>query len=191
MKTVVVVGVGALGSHVVQFLRNAGVNIRVIDFDKVEMKNVTSQFHGKTSVGKFKVASLQQTMNFLYGSKLDTISNRLTQDNVKELLGRSDLVIDCLDNGNSRRIVQRFVRENSVPCIHGALAAEAAFGRAIWDESFQIDDEPGTGAATCENGEHLPFIALTSAFIARAAQEYLSSGRKVGYQVHPGGATRV
>ena len=47
VKAVIVVGVGALGSHVVQLLRNADATIRVIDFDKVEQKNVASQFHGK------------------------------------------------------------------------------------------------------------------------------------------------
>jgi len=75
--------------------------------------------------------------------------------------------------------------------VHGALAADGTFGQVIWDEQFVIDDESGAGAATCENGEHLPFIAMTSAYLAQAIQLFLKSGKKIGFQVHPTGAIRV
>jgi tRNA A37 threonylcarbamoyladenosine dehydratase len=84
-KHVTVVGVGALGSHLVQFLRSEDVKIKVIDFDRVEQKNVQSQFHGKPNVGKLKVASLKQSMQFLYGTQIDTISHKLVSDNVDPL----------------------------------------------------------------------------------------------------------
>lgn len=188
---VVVVGVGALGSHVVQLLRNAGASIRVVDFDRVEQRNVASQFHGKPSIGKAKVVSLQQTMQFLFGVKIDAVPHRLVADNARELLGKADLVIDCLDNGASRRVVQELARAANIACVHGALAADGSFGRVVWDEDFVIDDEPAAGAATCENGEHLPFIALTAAYLARAAQAFLKSGERCGFHVHPGGANRT
>lgn len=188
MSTIVVVGVGALGSHVVQFLRGAGAAIRVIDFDRVEQRNVASQFHGKPSVGKAKVTSLSQTMTFLFGAKIDAIPHRLVADNARELLGRADLVVDCLDNGAARRVVQTFVRAAEVPCVHGALAADGAFGRVIWDAQFAIDDEPAAGAPTCEDGAHLPFIAMTAAYLAYAAQSFLKSGEQLGYHIHRGGA---
>ena len=163
MKTVVIVGVGALGSHVVQLLRSVEATVKVIDFDRVEQKNVLSQFHGKPHVGKGKVQSLAQTMQFLFGSKIATIPHKLTPENDDQLLSGADLIIDCLDNGEARRIVQGFARRYHTPCLHGALAADGGFGRVVWDEHFRIDDEAGAGVATCEGGEHLPFIAITSA----------------------------
>ncbi len=78
MKKVTIVGVGALGSHLLQFTRNLDATFKVIDFDKVEQKNVMSQFHSKPNVGKGKVSSLAQTMQFLFGKKLDTIPHKLT-----------------------------------------------------------------------------------------------------------------
>lgn len=203
------VGVGALGSHVVQALRNADATLKVIDFDRVEQRNVASQFHGKPNVGKAKVASLQQTMNFLFGRKIDTVPHKLTSDNVKELLGGADLIIDCLDNGVARRLVQNHVRsphlvmtvskgevkdtkyKASYPCIHGALDANGSFGRVVWDENFVIDDEGKAGAATCEDGAHLPFITVVAANIAYAAQQFLKDGRRIGFEVSPGGAIRT
>ncbi len=186
-KTVTIVGVGALGSHVAQFLRNEA-QLRVIDFDRVEAKNMLSQFHGRPGAAKLKVVALQATMNFLWGTKLDTNSNKLVENNVDALLGGPrDLVIDCLDNGEARRLVQGYVRQHAVPCLHGALAADGGFGRVIWDENFAIDDVT-VGAATCEDGEFLPFIVNVSSFIARSAQLFLKTGKKHGWSIAP---TRV
>ena len=190
MKTLTVVGVGALGSHAVMLLRNSGATLRVIDFDRVEQKNVSSQFHGSAMVGKSKVQSLQQTMNFLFKAKIDVVPHKLTKDNQKQLLGGSDLVLDCLDNGASRRLVQDFVRAEKIPCLHGALAADGGFGRVVWDEKFEIDND-SAGVATCENGAHLPFIAVTASLLAKAAQDFLLHGKKQGFQIHPAGVFLV
>ncbi len=189
-KIVTIVGVGALGSHVVQFLRSEDVSIRVIDFDRVEQKNVYSQFHSKPGVGKKKVAALAQSMQLLFGLKIKTISHKLTEYNQDALLD-GDLIIDCLDNEASRLLVQEWVRKHKVPCLHGALAPDGSFGRVVWDENFAIDSEAEAGSATCENGEFLPFIAITSAHIARAAQVFLLEGRKIGYEISPGGTTQT
>lgn len=190
MKNVTVVGVGALGSNLVLFLRSMKIKLKVIDFDRVEQKNVLSQFHSKQSVGKSKVQSLNQTMNFLFGLKLDVIGHKLTDDNVSELLSGSDLVVDCLDNGESRTLVQNFVRKNSIPCLHGALAADAQFGRSTWDENFKVDFT-ASGTPTCETGDQLPFIGVVACYLARSVQEFVTNGRKVGFEVSPSNVLKI
>ena len=182
---IVVVGVGALGAQSVALLRNVKATIRVIDFDRVEPKNVQSQFHGRPGVNRPKVLALAQLTDMLFGMKLATIPHRLTEGNVKELLAGADPVIDCLDNGASRRIVQGFVREHGLPCLHGAVDANGTCGRVYWDERFEIEDESTVGAATCENGEHLPFLTIVCGYLAHAAKEFLSKGRRLNYQVTP------
>ena len=188
---VTIVGVGALGSHLVQFLRNEDISITVIDFDRVERRNVASQFHSKAHVGKQKVAALQQSMQFLYGRQISIVGNKLTKANSEVLQRKAGFVIDCLDNGEGRRIIQNFARANGNACLHGALAADGSFGRVIWDRNFVIDDEAGAGDATCEDGEFLPFIALTAAYLARAAQIYIRDSKKVGFSISPGGVVRI
>lgn len=195
MKNVVIVGVGALGSHVVQFIRNLPIELIAIDYDHLERKNTMSQFHAKTNVGKNKTLSIQQTMNFLFGIKINVNSNKLVEDNAKQLLigiqGKTDLIIDCLDNAAARQIVQNFVRAHNIPCLHGALsAAGGSFGRVVWDENFKIDVE-SPSAATCENGNELPFIAITSAYIAQAVKLFIETGNKSGYQISPGGSLKI
>lgn len=185
-STVVIVGVGALGSHVVLLLRNLDVFIKVCDYDRVETKNVMSQFHAKTGVGKSKVLSLQQTMQFLFGTKLQAIPHKLTKDNANVLLSEASVIVDCLDNGESRQLMQDFARRTGTPCLHGALAADGAFGRVVWDEDFVIDDNTA-GQATCENGEHLPFISLVSSYLAYALQAFIRDGAKKSFHVSPTG----
>lgn len=183
MKKIVIVGVGALGSHALLFLRNLGYTLVAVDFDRIEQKNTLAQFHAKSGVGKNKAQSFQQTLNFLFGIKIEAVPHKLTKDNVQVLLGGAALVIDCLDSGASRRDVQTFVRETKVPCLHGALSADGLLGRVVWDDKFLVDDEDGDGA-TCEDGEHLPFIGLVSAQLAHAAKEFLTTGEQRSYQIY-------
>lgn len=186
MKKVTIVGVGALGSHVALFLRNEA-ELKVIDFDRVEKKNLLSQFHSTFTVGKNKAISLKDALNFLYGTKIEAIPHELRDDNVMNLLQGADLILDCLDNAKSRMLVQSYARVNQVPCLHGALAADGQFGRVVWTDGFIIDGEPATGVATCEGGEHLPFIVIVASHMARAAQEYLRNGQKMGFSISPSG----
>lgn len=187
MKKVTVVGVGALGSHFVQFLRSEDVRFNVIDFDRVEQKNTLSQFHSKPSSGQLKVAALKQTIDLLWKMKIDTNSNKLTLENVKQLLIGADLLVDCLDNAEARRLVQGFARQSKIPCLHGAVDGEGSFGRVVWDESFNIDSGSVPGTPTCEDGDNLPFIASVASYLARSAQTFLRKGVKDGFQISPGG----
>lgn len=183
---ITIVGVGALGSHVVQFLRNHTKEMKLIDFDHVESKNLMSQFHAKPTLGKNKTQALSQTMQYAFNYKgITVIPYRLAESNYKELLKGSSVVIDCLDNAESRKLVQKFARETQTPTIHGGLAQDGSFGAAIWDEEFEIDDSV-PGASTCENGEFLPFIALVSSYISISCQDYLKNKIKKSYRIQPG-----
>ena len=60
MKKIVIVGVGALGSHLVLLGRNWSARFVVIDDDRVEQKNTQSQFHSRMGVGRNKAQAMQQ-----------------------------------------------------------------------------------------------------------------------------------
>lgn len=194
MSAIVVVGCGALGSHVIQFLRNEKESIHVIDYDRIEAKNVLSQFHGKINVGKGKVLSISRTMDFLFGRTVLGVHAKLLENNI-DLLSHGQpapsLVVDCLDNAATRRLVQKFCKQQNIPCLHGALAADGQYGRVVWSENFVIDEESGAGATTCEGDQHLPFIALVSAYLARATQMYLRQGKRTGFAISPAGSVCI
>jgi len=119
------------------------------------------------------------------------VSHKLVENNIDVLMKDATLVVDCLDNGAARKLVQDYVRAHNLPCLHGALAPGGEFGRSIWDEQFVIDSEIGAGAATCEDGEFLPFIALTAAYMARSIQLFLKAKKKVGFSISPVGVVAI
>lgn len=182
---VVVVGVGALGSHVVQLGRSLPVQWKVIDDDRIEAKNLLAQFHTRMGVGKNKAQALQQAMQGMFGVAIDAIPHRLTADNTEALLGDADLVVDCLDNAESRALIQQFVRTRAIACVHGALAPGGELGRVVWDHLFVIDSESTSGQETCEGGEHLAFIAQTAATLAQAIAIYVGDRRQISTQLLP------
>lgn len=158
--------------------------------DRSEQKNVLSQFHTRMTLGRNKAQSLQQSFQGLFGVRIEANTNKLTPDNVEAILGNATLVIDCTDNKEAREVIQKFVRANDIPCVHGALAASGDFGRVVWDEVFVADQETGDGA-TCEDGAHLPFFGIVSAQLAQCVQTFLETGKKVSLQILPSAIVRL
>ncbi len=189
-ERVVILGCGALGSNLVEAVRNLPVIITVVDDDRVEQKNVQSQFHTLLTVGRNKAVAMQQTMKYLFNRGVFATPHRFTADNVEQILGNADLAIDCFDNAPSRQLAQDYARKKGLPLLHGALANDGSYAQVVWDEHFAIDDAtPGT--PTCENGEHLPFIGIVANYLAYVAQTYLTKWEKPSFHIHPGGAIRI
>lgn len=185
-KPIVIVGVGALGSHAVLCLRNCGHPLHLIDHDRVEAKNILGQFHTRMGLGRNKAQALQQGLLGLFGVRVEATPHKLTQDNVEALLGGAGLVLDCVDNAETRQTIQEFVRVKGIPCLHGAISADGSLARAVWDEHFQVEDEGNPGQATCEDGVNLAFHVLVGAFLAQTVQAFLKTGVKQSSMLVPG-----
>ena len=183
-------GGGALGSHALYLARSLGDDVRlaVIDDDRVETKNLVSQWLVKPMVGKNKATALKLQMGNFFGRQIEAFPVRLGTHNVRELLGQADLVIDAFDNGASRQVIQDFVRETETSCVHAGLAADGGFGAVRWDRDFVIDHEPIEGQATCEGGEFLPLIVQVSASVVEAIREFRANALETSWNIHPRGA---
>jgi molybdopterin/thiamine biosynthesis adenylyltransferase len=188
-KRVVIVGAGALGSHVALLLRNAA-DLFVLDDDKVESKNVLAQFHSKGGIGRNKAVALSGLMQLVYGVKVHYLPVRLTKHNLGILPPDTKLVVDCVDNADGRRVCQAAASVLAVPCLHGGLAAAGAFGTIRWDEQFTISDAPA-GMPTCEDGEHVAFVVEVASRMAMVAQRFLETGEKHGYAIAPDAVMRT
>lgn len=190
-RPVVIVGVGALGSHVAMFARNWKNALRVIDFDTVKAKNTLAQVYGRPTIRETKARALAQTFQYLWGIQVEALPRRLTRDNVSQLLGGAALVLDCTDNIETRLLIQGFVRLHGIPCLHGALSADGVFARVVWDDLYVPDSEGVVGAPTCEGGEALPFFGMVGGWMAGVAKAFLDSGARASYQLTPTGVVRL
>ena len=182
-------GVGALGSHAAVLCRNLGAELLLIDFDRVESKNLLAQAFVKPSTGKNKAEALKLQLANFWGHKAEARGVRLEATNADALLGGADLLVDCFDNHASRALLQSWARAHGKPLLHAALSADGTFGLVRWDERFVPDAEDAAGQATCEGGEHLPFIALVAATLARAIQEFVRSGARRDAMITLSGVT--
>ena len=190
MKNVTIVGVGALGSHLALALRNAAA-LKLCDFDRVEAKNILSQFHTNMGRGKNKAVALQATLLGLYGVVATAVPYRVVETNAAAVLGGSDLIVDCTDNYAARITIGDVATVSGIPCLHGGLSADGTFGRIMWAEHFTPDAEGVVGQATCEDGENLPFHLAVASQMALTVQAFLKSGAKRSYQMTPTSLLRL
>jgi hypothetical protein len=177
-ERIVICGIGALGSTAVQYLRNVAAELRLVDFDRVESKNLSAQWFVKQSLGKNKAEAARLQLANFYGAKAEAMGVRLGPHNAAQLLAGCTLAVDCFDNADSRIALSEAARAAAVPLVHAALAADGTFGLVRWDERFVADREDTEGQATCEGGEHLPMIGLVGATLARTIQDFLTSAER-------------
>lgn len=188
---VVVCGVGALGSTAVHCCRSLGVELRVVDFDRVEAKNLAAQWFVKQSIGKNKAEAIRLQLANFYGVRAEAFGVRLAAGNAAQLLAGCALAVDCFDNADSRIALADAARAAGVPLVHAALAADGTFGLVRWDERFVADREDVAGQATCEGGDHLPMIGVIGATLARAIQDFVRSGERRDSMISLSGVTRT
>jgi molybdopterin/thiamine biosynthesis adenylyltransferase len=169
-------GVGAIGSTTAMLCRNLDATLAFVDFDRVESKNLLAQAFVKASVGRNKAEALKLQLLNLHGLKSEAFPVRVTAENIDTLAADAALLVDCFDNLASRQVLSAHARKAGKPLVHAALSADGAFGLVRWDARFQPDAEDSEGQATCEGGEHLPFIGLLSAALARCIQDFVKSG---------------
>jgi adenylyltransferase/sulfurtransferase len=103
--SVLIVGMGGLGSPAALYLAAAGVGtLGIVDFDEVELSNLHRQvIHTTNDLGKPKVLSAQQTMKAI-NPDVDVRVHRcrVRADNVMELIAQYDLILDGSDNFSTR-----------------------------------------------------------------------------------------
>lgn len=188
---IVVCGVGALGSTAVHGCRSLDAELRVVDFDRVEAKNLAAQWFVKQSVGKNKAEAIRLQLANFYGVRAEAFGVRLAAGNAAQLLAGCALAVDCFDNADSRVALADAARAAGVPLVHAALAGDGTFGLVRWDERFVADREDTAGQATCEGGEHLPMIGLVGATLAHAIQGFVRGGERRDYLISLSGVTRT
>ncbi len=121
---VLLLGAGGLGSPAALYLAAAGVGtLGIIDMDVVDESNLQRQIlHNIDRVGERKVDSAKKTLTAL-NPDVNVVAHdtRLGADNVVELLGQYDLVVDGADNFPSRYLLNDASLKTGTPVVHGSI----------------------------------------------------------------------
>src|ERR1700742_3417181 len=106
---VVVCGAGALGANLVENLARQGfATLRVLDRDRIEERNLSTQPYYAADIGAFKAKMLANNLYRALGVKIEARVEELHEANTARLVGNSELVIDTFDNSAARRAVKLF-----------------------------------------------------------------------------------
>jgi molybdopterin/thiamine biosynthesis adenylyltransferase len=133
-------GAGALGSHLAENLARQGLSqLTVIDRDRIEEHNVSTQLYGESDVGAWKVEVLRQRLFRATGIEMEAVRKELTERNARTLLQEAGLVLDTFDNSASRRLVREQCRALQIPCLHIGLYAD--YGEVIWSEDYRVPQD--------------------------------------------------
>ncbi len=121
---VLLVGAGGLGSPASMYLAAAGVGtIGIVDFDVVDSSNLQRQIlHNIERLGEAKVESARQTLQLLNPDvKIEPYRERLSAENVLDIMSGYDLVVDGGDNFPTRYLVNDASLHLRIPVVHGAI----------------------------------------------------------------------
>lgn len=121
---VLLVGAGGLGSPLALYLAAAGVGtLGIIDDDAVDLSNLQRQIaHGTADIGSAKVKSAAEAVAKI-NPNIDVIQyhERLTVDNIEEIITGYDLVADGTDNFEIRFLLNDACYLAQKPLVSGAI----------------------------------------------------------------------
>jgi molybdopterin/thiamine biosynthesis adenylyltransferase len=170
---VVICGAGAIGGNVAENLARAGFEtIEVIDFDRVEEHNLSTQPYAKTDIGAKKSRCLANRLYQVSGCRCRPHDLRLDGNNAVKLLRPADIVVDAFDNGESRQIVQDTCREMKIPCLHAGMID--GYSEVVWDENYIV---PGnSGEDVCDYPLARNLAVITSSVAAETIIRFVADG---------------
>jgi adenylyltransferase/sulfurtransferase len=122
-STMLLIGVGGLGSPSAMYLAAAGVGHLIIaDFDKVELSNLQRQvIHHTDDIGEFKVDSAKAKMLSINPDVKITTVKDLDENNLNAWVEKSDIVLDGTDNFDTRFKINKACVEQKTPLVSAAV----------------------------------------------------------------------
>ena len=119
---VCVVGVGGVGSWVVEALARSAIGqLTLIDLDNVAESNINRQIQAMTdTVGQAKVTALAERIAQINPfCRVTQIEDFITPDNLPQMIGEQgyDYVVDAIDSVQAKTALVAFCRARAIPLI--------------------------------------------------------------------------
>ncbi len=122
--SVLLVGMGGLGSPAALYLAAAGVGrLGLVDFDVVDRSNLQRQvLYAESDVGRSKLEAAAERLRAANsGLALELHESRVGKDNARDLVAGYDVVVDGTDNFPSRYLVHDACYFTARPYVYGSI----------------------------------------------------------------------
>lgn len=120
-----VVGCGGLGGAIIEGLARSGVGrLIVVDGDCFVPHNLNRQLLGTmAALGRLKVELARERVAAVNPAvEVTAHAAWATADNLPEMLGPAEVVVDALDTPRDRLVLQAAAKQRGIPLVHGAIA---------------------------------------------------------------------
>lgn len=172
---VTICGAGALGANLTENLVRAGFsNLKVIDRDRIEERNLSTQPYYRSDVGAFKAKILANNLYRAIGTRVEAETKELTATNTAQLLSGSSLIVDVFDNSTSRQIVKDYADRAGIPCLHVGVAAD--YAEVIWNEFYRVPSDVNDDVCDYPLARNL--VMLTVAVACEAIVAFVVTGEQ-------------
>ncbi len=121
---VLIIGAGGLGSPAAFYLAAAGIGtIGLLDGDEVDLSNLQRQIlHHTDDIDSPKVDSAKEKLKALNPDvTIHTYKTWARADNIAEIVRQYDFVIDCVDNFETKFLINDACYFERIPYSHGGI----------------------------------------------------------------------
>ncbi|NET63183.1 MAG: ThiF family adenylyltransferase [Moorea sp. SIO1G6] len=175
---VTVCGAGALGANITENLARSGFGkLKVIDCDRIEERNLSTQPYYRSDIGAHKAKILAHSLYQVVGVKLEAKVKELTTANTKQLLNNSTLVIDTFDNSVARQAVKDYCNSSQIPCLHVGLAED--YSEIIWNENYRVPSPVNDDVCDYPLARNL--VLMTTALATEVIIEFISTTKQLDF----------
>ncbi len=121
-SSILVVGLGGVGSFAAEFLARAGIGkMTIVDGDTVDITNINRQLPAlHSTVGKEKAAVVSERLLDINPElKLTTVNSFLNPENMEEILNseKFDYVLDCIDSVTPKITLIKEARKRKIKIV--------------------------------------------------------------------------
>jgi hypothetical protein len=184
-RLVAICGAGALGANLAETLARMGMRaLRVIDRDRVEARNLSTQPWHQQDVGAAKVRVLSAALYQAVGSQVDACHAELTSASAARLLRGSAVVVDAFDNIPSRLAAGAGAAALGVACLHIAIGPGGDYGCGLWDTAYSpVGGTAGVLLDTCDYPLTRPLALLVAAAAAEVLVAFVLRGERRAFEI--------
>lgn len=171
-------GAGALGANLAESLARSGFGkLKVIDRDRVEERNLSTQPYYRSDIGAFKVKMLANSLYRAIGVNIDAHPKELTPKNVEQLLKGTSLIIDTFDNSISRQTVKDYCQTAKKPCLHVGLGGD--YAEVIWNDIYRVPSPINDDVCDYPLARNL--VTLAVAISCEAMITFIATGKQQSF----------
>jgi molybdopterin/thiamine biosynthesis adenylyltransferase len=177
---VTICGAGALGANLAENLARAGFGkLKVIDRDRIEERNLSTQPYYRSDVGAFKAKILANHLYRAIGTKVEAETKELTSANAAQLLKDSRLIVDVFDNSTSRQVVKDYADQTGTLCLHAGLASD--YAEVIWNHVYRVPSDVNDDVCDYPLARNL--VMLTVAVASEAIASWVAMGEQRSFTI--------